>query len=139
MFSPSDPHRTPVLRRYRLRLFDAAVTAAAIMVLLVLPPQGTAQAGVNRLDDRNALEAATPSTPAASAAARGPYRMRCWQYGRLLLDEYLAALPSDGASRYGGRITATDPRGRPLRVTELQSVACLVRSSAGDDLYGNAR
>ena len=140
MFSRSDSPRPAMARqgpRRGLRPLDVAVLAGTIGVLMLLPPQGVAEAGVNATDDRNVLDLPPVATASVEPAGKGPYRMRCWQYGRLLLDEYLAALPAESNAR--GRITATDAHGRPLRVTDLQSVACLIRSSAGDDVRSSPR
>ncbi|MEO7404401.1 MAG: hypothetical protein ABIU95_12095 [Burkholderiales bacterium] len=41
---------------------------------------------------------ATP-TPTPSSTPRGAYQIRCWQYGRLVLEEQLAQLPPDIAGQ----------------------------------------
>ena len=81
-----------------------------------------------------AARAASAPPPAPQAKSRGTYRLRCWQYGRLLFEEYMSAMPSDGASKFSGRLAGTDRAGRPLHVTELQTTTCLAES-ARDDAY----
>lgn len=55
--------------------------------------------------------------------------MRCWQQGRLLFEENLAALPADG-TRYTLKISGTDRDGRPVYVAETGNATCLIRNLA---------
>ena len=68
----------------------------------------------------------------AAPAAREPgesraiYQVRCWQKGRLILDETGVALPADiasGAVRLRGR----DRLQRPLFVVETANATCFVK------------
>jgi hypothetical protein len=122
MFKPSEP-------RERGRRASRAVTWLFGLVL----PLG-ALAGLSSSD----APASAPSGPSLAPLldgakearpAKGRYNLRCWQYGRLLFDETISALPAEGSSRYAGRLSAVDRAGRPLQVTELDGSTCLVRAA----------
>jgi hypothetical protein len=99
---------------------DLLICALAVATLLLAAP---ARAGVTH--------AATGLPPAVTAepdpAATPVYQLRCWQNGRLLFEEHLARLPSDGAT-YGLRIGGSDRNQRPVYVAETQNATCLIRS-----------
>jgi hypothetical protein len=61
--------------------------------------------------------------------------MRCWQHGRLLFEQDLLELPTDGA-RYTLKVSGSDRNGRPVYVAETSNATCLIRSVAD---YGGAR
>lgn len=76
-------------------------------------------------EDRPAARAAEPqSTAPALPRDTGPI-LRCWQFGRLVLEEPVAANPLAGAG------TAVQVRGRgdarALQLIDLKNMACLIR------------
>ena len=58
--------------------------------------------------------------PAASAPR---YRLRCWQEGRLVIEEHGIELPAGSV-----RLRATDAHRQPLTVIETRNATCLVRA-----------
>ena len=78
----------------------AALSALSVVILLTgaiafittrptsAEPRATNIAG-------NALTSSPSPTPVPGTGSRAPYRLRCWQFGRLVVDEPLAALPAD--------------------------------------------
>lgn len=116
MFKPADPRRLSRARTW--------------LMLLVLP--ASALAGLLPPGEVRGL----PDAPPAAYEERGPlrYRMRCWQYGQLLFEEHLSALPN-GNARRSIRLSGTDLRGRPVHVAEVDGATCLIDSlRAGREL-----
>lgn len=109
-------------------MFKPSDFRRAVALLLLIPIGATAG-----LSSAEPQEPASVRTPGASATARsaGGYQLRCWQHGRLLFEEYLAALPTD-SSRHPPKIVATDRQGRPIHVAEIDSATCLIRSANGE-------
>jgi hypothetical protein len=117
MFKPSD------LKRALERLLDSPAAAAASMVALMVVPV-VATSGVSSVESKEA-----PSSAAYSKDPKGTfsYQMRCWQHGRLLFEQNLVELPSDGA-RYTLKVSGSDRYGRPVYVAETGNATCLIRS-----------
>ena len=68
------------------------------------------------------------SAPRDAGEARGTYQVRCWQKGRLILDESGVVLPGDiasGAVRLRGR----DRQRRPVFVIETINATCFVKAA----------
>jgi hypothetical protein len=80
-------------------------------------------------------EPAQPAAPAVQAAQTAQtakaaaYQMRCWQYGKLLFEENLASLPTDG-SQYSLKVSGTDRKGHPVYVAETKNATCLIRHAS---------
>ena len=106
----------------------------AVAVLLLMPI--SAMAGLSSTETQEPASARTPAS--GQTAKSGGYQLRCWQYGRLLFEEYLVALPTDSA-RYPTKIVATDRQGRPILVAETNGATCLIRSASGGHGVGEAR
>jgi hypothetical protein len=93
-------------------------------MLVLAPAIEPARAGVTTEDARSAFD-----TGATSSAASGPspsplrYQLRCWQWGRLVIEETGLELPAAGNLR----LRATDARQQPLYLTEMRNATCLVR------------
>ena len=127
MFKPSE-----VLRPSRLVAMSgiALLTAAALM----LPLPFEVSAGVSpggKIEATAKTPVPTLQAPPATAAPTakgGPYRLRCWQYGRLLFDEGPVTLGAD--ARQAARMVATDRNGAALLVTEVGGATCLARPTA---------
>jgi len=83
-----------------------------------------ATSGVSSVEGQDA-----PRSGAYSKDFKGSfnYQMRCWQQGRLLFEENLVSLPSDGA-RYTLKVSGSDRYGRPVYVAETSNATCLIRS-----------
>ena len=63
--------------------------------------------------------------PAPNQKAQGTYRLRCWQYGRLLFDEGPVTLSPE--TRQGARLVAFDRHGGALIVTDAGWTTCQAR------------
>jgi hypothetical protein len=57
--------------------------------------------------------------------------LRCWQEGRLLFEEPLAAVPAE--ARKSARLTVTDRNGQTLHVMDMAGATCLVRSTPAEE------
>lgn len=63
--------------------------------------------------------------PAVPGAARAGFELRCWQYGRLILEEHSLQLPPESASDV---LRMTDAAGRPVRVLHTANATCLLKA-----------
>ncbi|RZL95464.1 MAG: hypothetical protein EOP82_02675 [Variovorax sp.] len=121
----SKPNESRPERTKRLGLRLAAIAgialAAAAGVLLQLPSGATAGVATGA-DDRVAANA---PAPAANPRAQGTYRLRCWQYGRLLFDEGPVTLSPE--ARQGAKLVAFDRHGGALIVTDSGWTTCQAR------------
>ena len=122
MFKPSD------LKRALDCALDSPATAAIAMVVLLTVPM-VASSGVSSIESREA-----PQSGAYQKDAKGGYnyQMRCWQHGRLLFEQNLFELPTDG-SRYQFKVSGSDRYGRPVYVAETNNATCLIRSVLADN------
>ncbi|VTU29188.1 hypothetical protein H4CHR_02354 [Variovorax sp. PBS-H4] len=131
----SKPNETPAGHAKWLGVRLAAVSGvalAAVVGLLHLP--FGANAGVTTAtaatDDRvvSALPPAPPppaSAPAPRQKGQGTYRLRCWQYGRLLFDEGPVTLGPE--ARQAAKLVATDRNGGSVIVTDSGWTTCQAR------------
>lgn len=121
----SKPNESRPDRAKRLGLRLAAMTGivlvAAAGVLLHMPRGATAGVATGA-DDRVAAKA---PAPASNPRAQGTYRLRCWQYGRLLFDEGPVTLGPE--TRQGARLVATDRQGGTVIVTDSGWTTCQAR------------
>lgn len=115
-------HRRTLWRRALLAA--ALATATGLAVLGV----GFAEASAQR-----AVTGATPvpspeTTPPAGPGVRllGTYHLRCWQDGRLLLDEPLTQAPPDGAAQ-SLRLQGSAAAGTAVTLLSSGTATCLVR------------
>ena len=113
MFKPSDARRLPALR------VAALVLCAPLWVL----------AGVATTTESK--EPARPTASTAQPAKAAAYQMRCWQYGKLLFEESLASLPTDGA-QYSLKVSGTDRKGHSIYVAETKNATCLIRHASDE-------
>ena len=90
----------------------------AILLLALLPV--TAQAADSH---RGAAPAKGSSTGSAVT-----YELRCWQEGRLILQERVLKMPKTGSSQSNLRLQ--DRHGRPIRVHETRNAICLTKTVA---------
>ena len=131
----SKPNESLPGRANRLGIRLAAVSGlalAAVVGILQLP--SGASAGIATAtaanDDRvvSTLPPAPPppaSTPASRQKGQGTYRLRCWQYGRLLFDEGPVTLGPE--ARQGAKLVATDRNGGSVIVTDSGWTTCQAR------------
>ncbi|MBE7417028.1 MAG: hypothetical protein HS128_04600 [Ideonella sp.] len=105
-------------------LDSTAATALALLTLLAVPLAATTGIG------RTARAEAHPS--AATSAVASSYRLRCWQQGRLLFEQELAAPPLDGTG-HALKARGDDRSGRPVLVTETAHATCLAQHGARAD------
>jgi hypothetical protein len=127
MYKPSDSRPEVAGQRGRRVAALTGLGLLAVIGMLLQWPFG-ATAGIGPHDgDRGASH--VPSNAAASSQkAPGPYRLRCWQYGRLLFDEGPVTLGAE--ARQGARLVALDRHGAPLIVTDTGGTTCLARPAA---------
>jgi hypothetical protein len=99
---------------------ELGALAAAVLLLMLSPVLDAARAGVATEEARSAFDAAA-SAPVASPPR---YRLRCWQQGRLVIEENsIELLPASSV-----RLRATDAHRQPITVIETQNATCLVRA-----------
>lgn len=126
MYKPSK-----ALRPGRIAAMIGIALLAVIAVTLSLTLEvsaGVASSGTISPTDE-APSKAVPRAPAPVPPSRaGSYRLRCWQYGRLLFDEGPIGLAAD--AQQGARLIGTDRNGAALLVTEAGGATCLVRATA---------
>jgi hypothetical protein len=108
-----------------------AVVAAGALLCMLLPALPPARAGVATEDARSAFDAAA-SAPAAAPAGPPRFQLRCWQRGRLVIEESGLELPAAGPAANGAatgsvRLRATDVNRQPLYLTETHNATCLLR------------
>jgi hypothetical protein len=64
-----------------------------------------------------------------SAAHRGAYTLRCWQEGRLILEEQHVRLPP-GHDIASSKLHVMDRNNLPMYLTETRNATCIVRARA---------
>lgn len=125
MYKPSEE-----LRPRRLAALTGVTLVAVVGLLLQLPlgaSAGLAPGEIQRQTGEAAARPVPPAPAAAPKAAPGAYRLRCWQFGRLIFDEGPVSLAAD--ARQGARLVATDRNGATLIVTDAGGATCLVRAA----------
>lgn len=98
--------------------------AALVLLGLVLAASG-ARVHAAVIDGAPAPNAAPARGSAPPQAPR--YHLRCWQNGRLLFEQSVAALPAE-AGRGSSRIHAKDGAQEPVIVYETRNATCMARS-----------
>jgi uncharacterized SAM-binding protein YcdF (DUF218 family) len=106
----------------RLLLLATGIVAAAAFLISVV----MAQTPVPR---PSATAAAQMPGPGAQTRLWTGHQLRCWQHGRLLLDETLAQLPPDG---FAPSIRLPGPEGRGGAVTLFSAgtTTCMVKPAS---------
>ncbi len=78
----------------------------------------------------------------ATAASRKPalsgYVLRCWQEGRLIVEENHVSLPP-GIDLNAAKLKVLDSNDLPVFITETKNATCLVRARAAERSQGLAR
>lgn len=103
-------------------MLDSPAATAAVMVgLLAMPVVASTGGAATEMRD-------APRSGAYQPAPEGPYnyQMRCWQHGRLMLEQDLRELPAD--DRHPLKESGSDRLGHPVYVAEAGNVTCLIRS-----------
>jgi len=106
----------PGARRPRRR------TLAALLAAFVVP---AAVAAVTARTDPAARAAVQPKAAAPAAATRG-YQLRCWQYGRLIFEEFTRDSPPESAQDV---LRLHDGGGGPLLLLETSNATCLLKAA----------
>ena len=101
----------------------AVALAAATCCLLPLLA-GTTQAGVTPEDRKNGFDAATAA--AASQPKGTLYQVRCWQEGRLVLEENDVQFPNDLTAQ-GVKLRGHDKQRRPIYLADTKNATCMVK------------
>lgn len=117
----------PSNRVRRLRMAVAGTTIVAVALALVQWPL-VVSAGVSKTGSirEGATDPTAEAPKAAVPASTVGYRLRCWQYGRLLFDEGPVMLGAE--ARQQARLVATDRQGASLLVTDAGGATCLARA-----------
>lgn len=108
----------------------ALVAVVAVIGVLQMPLDATAGVATTTVDDR--VGPGLPPAPPPPVAAMAPrqkgqdtYRLRCWQYGRLLFDEGPVTLGPE--ARQAAKLVATDRHGGSVFVTDNGWTTCQAR------------
>lgn len=98
----------------------ALVTPAAIAIALSVSESAWPQPSVTtqRIETKPRLDAA--------AITSAGLRLRCWQFGRLIIDEPITELPADPGAGLP-RVRAQGPGGSPVVVYDTRNATCVVR------------
>jgi hypothetical protein len=100
---------------------------AAVVGAAVLLASFAASAGV--VEDK-----AATATAKATEPARG-YLLRCWQEGRLIVEEKLSALPAS-VDLTAAKLKALDTDNQAVYVTETKNATCLIRARFAEHTRG---
>lgn len=107
---------------YRTRLFAVALAAG------VLAPVA-ASAGL--------VQDKTEASEEAAAKGAPQYLLRCWQDGKLIVEEYLHTLPPT-VDLTAAKLKALDTDKHAVYVTETRNATCLLRAKAPERTRGLA-
>lgn len=134
----SKPNESCPCHAKRLGVRLAAMSGLALVAVvgvLQMPVGATAgvapvTADTTTVDDRVGPGLPPAPPPPISAAAprqkgQGTYRLRCWQYGRLLFDEGPVTLGPE--ARQAAKLVATDRHGESVFVTDNGWTTCQAR------------
>jgi hypothetical protein len=108
------------------RLTGLGAVVAALLLLVLPSAFESAQAGVATEENRSAFDAAAAAS-APNVAAPLRYRLRCWQHGRLVIEESGIELPAGSV-----KLRAIDARRQPVTLLETNNATCLVRPMAAE-------
>jgi len=101
----------------------AALVAAAILLAPVAAIAGLVE------------DKATATAEKSDKPARG-YVLRCWQEGRLIVEENLIALPSS-VDLTAAKLKALDADSHAVYVTETKNATCVIRASFPERARGS--
>jgi len=128
VYKPNDPRPDFAEQRGRRAAAPIGIALLAATGMLIQLPCG-ATAGIAPSDGERGVSPVQPKTASApNQKAPGTYRLRCWQYGRLLFDEEPVTLGAE--ARQAARLVAIDRHGAALIVTDAGGTTCLARPSA---------
>jgi hypothetical protein len=100
-----------------------AIAFAAATACLLLA--AASKAGITTEERKNGFDAA-----AAAAASQPPkgtlYQVRCWQEGRLVLEENDVHFPNDLTAQ-GLKLRGQDKQRRPIYLADTKNATCIVR------------
>ncbi len=105
-------------------LVAALVTAAWLFTPIV------AISGL--VEDKTAPSAEASRKPAPASSG---YLLRCWQEGRLIVEEYLASVPAS-VDLTAAKLKALDTDNHAVYVTETKNATCLLRARAPERARG---
>jgi len=102
--------------RIRRAVLFAALAAATLSAAVFAAPARDNEGGLVK----------TAMQPKAAARSKtGGYELRCWQYGRLILEEHFLQPPPESAS---DALRMNDEAGKPVRVLETSNATCLLKA-----------
>lgn len=103
--------------------------AALVVAASLLVPMA---AGAGLVEEKNA--AATAPAPKVAAG----YLLRCWQEGKLIVEEQLAKLPPT-VDLNSAKLRALDTDNQAVYVTETKNATCLIRARFAERARGTSR
>jgi hypothetical protein len=104
----------------RKRAIALAAGACCLLPLVA----GITRAGVTTEDRKNGFDAATAA--AASQPKGTLYQVRCWQEGRLVLEENDVQFPNDLTAQ-GLKLRGHDKQRRPIYLADTKNATCMVK------------
>jgi hypothetical protein len=137
----SKPAELPVRRRTRPGPALAALVTLAGLASWGLPAQAEIVGGapglapMSGLSGMSGLPLASPmpgglSSGSAAAPAAGPYHLRCWQEGRLIIDEQGVQLSRDAAPDVE-LLKLRNAQQQPVLLVSRAGTTCLARPGTG--------
>ncbi|GEM_PF-4577380 len=118
---------------------EVMLLAAALCVILLPPYLSDAMAGVDPEEHLNAFDSGAPAVSAsANAAKAGLYQLRCWQHGRLVLEENDVQLPPELAAG-ATKLRGSDRAKRSMVLAETANATCLIRGPRAERERAPAR
>ena len=114
----------PTIRAALRRIGTGACLLGLGMGMAALPSPAPAAGSVE-------VDLAAPAAAGAVAPARRGYVLRCWQYGRLILEE-IDVSPVAGADGAQPKLKLLDAGGMPMYLSETKNATCILRDRHGD-------
>ena len=112
-----------VVRAVVQAVVEAVVLTVLLAVVLAVGLAATSGSAHAAVIDGAPPAKASPS-PGSTAAPR--FHLRCWQNGRLLFEQAVAALPADAGR--STRLQSKDGAQEPVIVYETRNATCMARS-----------
>jgi hypothetical protein len=107
---------------------EEAAVAKGLLALVIIVGLAVLAIGVAMAQTPVPKSGATP-VPTPSTQTRGAYHMRCWQYGRLVLEEQLAQAPADGTPQTL-RLQGAQGAGSAYTLLNTGTTTCLIKPSS---------
>lgn len=117
------------------RRFPSSLLGVMLGVLISAQPW-TAHAGVLETDDSDAKSGLLDKRDDVKTKARSKpgtpghgYQLRCWQYGRLIIEEDNLSPPPDTQIAYKLSLREREAKRAPVHLVETLNATCLIQPS----------